>query len=461
MFRSLLAVLLALGAAVAPAAAGRSDADDARAWVRANAAIIRSVSPDLGGEDLAPLAAMIGSSRVAGFGEATHGSREFFQMKDRAFRYLVAKHGFTAFAIEANYAEGEAIDAYVKGSDGDPEALVGAMGFWTWDTEELVELVRWMRAWNENHEQKISFYGVDIQFAPSNLRLAFDFLDKAGAKDGPSRAVFADYLAAATSIGEGYRATAGYDPATGRQLRTAAESLFRYFEEHRDALVAATSVDDYERARSGALAASWYFLMEGPTADRRFTGLPLGYDVRDRGMADLVEAALHREGPDGRVFVWAHNAHVIRTRHVDDRLTMGQFLAQDLKADYVSVGFAFDHGAFQAMPPTSDATPKPKLSEMFVGPAPDDHSEALLRKGPSPIYAVDLRRLNPASGAWRWFDARRQLRWTGANYSIELMAKHPPISLRQSYDILLWVETSTRARPNAATRERQAIAKTW
>jgi erythromycin esterase len=457
-----LLVCLALLMMSVPAAAQDHGPDAAR-WIRANAAPIASISPDAADGDLAAVSAVVGKARIAGFGEATHGGREFFLLKHRIFRHLVEHDGFTAFAIEANYAEADAMNAYVRGGPGDPQALLSGLGFWTWDTEEVLDLVRWMRAWNAGHARKIGFYGVDIQFAPSNLLIAFDYLDAAGPGAAEERKVFAKYLATATDIAAGYKATNSYPTAEKIALRQAAEDLFQRFESERAQLVTATGESAYLRARAGALAAVWYFLMQGPDADLRFRALRQEYDVRDRAMADLAEAALAMEGKDGRVFLWAHDAHISRARAMDERTTMGRFLSDDLGADYVATGFAFDHGGFQAYPPADPAHPetKPNLTEMRVGPAPAGFSEAVLRAGPAPAYLVDLRRLDPGTPAFAWFDARRPLRWTGSSYSTDLMAKHPPISLAESYDALIFVHETTRARPTERLRARLGLARTW
>jgi hypothetical protein len=62
-------------------------------WLRGAARPFDSAEPGSGTADLAALGRIIGSARVAEFGEATHGSRAFFQMKHRAFEYLVETLG--------------------------------------------------------------------------------------------------------------------------------------------------------------------------------------------------------------------------------------------------------------------------------------------------------------------------------------------------------------------------------
>lgn len=41
---------------------------------------------------------------VIGLGEATHGTKEFFELKNRMFNYLVEKQNVKLFGIEANFA---------------------------------------------------------------------------------------------------------------------------------------------------------------------------------------------------------------------------------------------------------------------------------------------------------------------------------------------------------------------
>lgn len=50
---------------------------------------LRSTGPGRNTADLRALSAMIGNAKVVGLGEATHGSHEFFTMKERLFRHLV------------------------------------------------------------------------------------------------------------------------------------------------------------------------------------------------------------------------------------------------------------------------------------------------------------------------------------------------------------------------------------
>ncbi len=98
--------------------------------------------------DLAPFGAAVGDSPIVALGEATSGTREFFQIKLRLLEYLVKEKGFTIFAINANWPEAVKLDLYVKAGEGDPKALLRDM-LWPWNTEEMLDVVEWMREFNQ------------------------------------------------------------------------------------------------------------------------------------------------------------------------------------------------------------------------------------------------------------------------------------------------------------------------
>ena len=137
------------------------------------------------------LRALVGQARVVALGEATHGTREFFQLKHRMLEFLVEEMGFRVFAIEANWPECLAINDYVLHGEGDPEEALAGIYFWTWNTEEVLELIEWMRRYNADpaHEQKLKFYGVDMQYT----------VGAASAIDNPRQADIKRYLMVASS----------------------------------------------------------------------------------------------------------------------------------------------------------------------------------------------------------------------------------------------------------------------
>ena len=87
-------------------------------WIDAAALPLRSVEVDGDLHDLQPLARVIGSSGIVALGESTHGAHEPLAVRNRLFRFLVERLGFTAIALETGLPESRAIAVFVAGGRG-------------------------------------------------------------------------------------------------------------------------------------------------------------------------------------------------------------------------------------------------------------------------------------------------------------------------------------------------------
>lgn len=150
-----------------------------RTWLAEHAAPLSTVEAGHGFDDMQPLKAMVGDARVVALGEGTHGTREYFQAKHRLLEFLATEMGFRLFSIEANMPEAYALNDYVQGAPGDVEKLIGGMYFWTWNTEEVRDMVEWMRAFNARRPADtppLQFTGFDMQTRTVSLQILKDFL---------------------------------------------------------------------------------------------------------------------------------------------------------------------------------------------------------------------------------------------------------------------------------------------
>jgi erythromycin esterase len=107
---------------------------------------------------------------LVGLGEATHGTSEVFSLKDRIYRMLVERMGFTVFAMEMPWLSGRAIDTYVTTGQGNARAIL-AGSFAVWNNQEVLDLIEWMRAYDAapGSHARLRFVGIDIEDNPSAL----------------------------------------------------------------------------------------------------------------------------------------------------------------------------------------------------------------------------------------------------------------------------------------------------
>jgi len=170
--RVIIAVLALLTVAMLPHA---QQTDSIIDWIRNNAISLKTPEAGNGFDDMRPLRALIGQARIVSLGEATHGSREFFQLKHRMLEFLAGEMGFGIFSIEANMPEAYRLNDYVLEGKGDPAQLLRGMYFWTWDTEEVLAMIRWMREFNQSGKGRVQFTGFDMQTPTVAASIVRDF----------------------------------------------------------------------------------------------------------------------------------------------------------------------------------------------------------------------------------------------------------------------------------------------
>jgi erythromycin esterase-like protein len=194
-------------------------------WIRSQAIRIDTPEAGHGFADLQPLKNVIGDVRIVALGEATHGTREFFQLKHRLVEFLAAEMGFTIFSIEANMPEAYRLNDYVLHGRGDPKQLLKGLYFWTWDTQEVLDMILWMRQFNESGKGRLEFTGFDMQTPTVAMEIVREFV----AKVDPEYAAVVRQAAGEVARLDPQSAAGNFAVATGRfPVSVAAGKRVRY-----------------------------------------------------------------------------------------------------------------------------------------------------------------------------------------------------------------------------------------
>ena len=409
-------------------------------WLRRHAIPLTGVEAGRGFDDLEPLRSIIGTARIVALGEATHGSREFFQLKHRLLEFLVSEMGFTTFALEANWPESLAVNDFVVHGRGDPASVLAGLHFWTWDTEEVLDLIRWMRRYNADRPPwaRVTFAGFDAQYTARAATRSADYItqvDPGFALDiVPRLALFerepSDYSILA--------------PAEVDALRATAQDLAARLRTHKRSYVARSTIVDWHLARQHAT-----ILRQVDGQRRAGDDARTRYQLRDAAMAANVAWILGQPSAEAKVVVWAHNGHVARDpRGIFDGsvVSMGMHLVRRLGPDVVVVGFAFGEGAFQAV--VKEPGGRRPIREVTVGAPPVGSLDAALAQTGIPFFLLDLRGASDDSP--RWLQDPQVTREIGAFFERpqDMVLTIVP---RARYDVLAFVARTTRARPNPAT----------
>jgi erythromycin esterase len=383
-------------------------------WLRANGNLLRTIDPDDDDfSDLEPLREIVGDARIVSIGESTHRIHEFYQVRHRLTRFLVAELGFTAVVMESGFAEGTTVDDWVGGGAGDvDDVLRHGITYNFGLCEEMRGQLEWLRAHNATHEQRVRFYGMDIADSSGSalpaVRAVLPYLDRV---DPAYAAVIRsdllplfDYLPADRSgiawVAPALQAYMALQPAVRFELTARIGELAERMQAMAVLYVARTDRESFEVALRCANTARHTdaFLSGFPAgATRTYEGA----NVRDAAMAENVEWILRRHE---RIVVVAANGHIqlqpwSAPPVVPYKLTMlGEHLAANHRHELVAIASTFGGGELQLHRPHPDDPPghSRPFTEKVQLLAPDSLDELLATAG-MPHYFLDLRKV-PVDG---------------------------------------------------------------
>ncbi len=375
------------------------------AWL--NAAVVPIATADpfaTDNADLESLRAMIGNAHVVALGEATHGTREFFRMKDRILRFLVREMGFNAFAIEASWPEANRLDDYVRTGVGAPDTLLSGLYFWTWNTQEVSDLIQGLRTYNAGvGAGQIGFYGFDMQYPAMALLNVRRFVQRVDSAADPEFAGWLECMATYGNDSRGFFPTGTYRSAAPAYRDACHDNLAQAYatlEQRRDAYETASSPAEFARALHSARVAIQY------------EEIASGRSTRDVAMAENALWLLHELGPGKKIVLWAHNFHVSTRAGA-----MGSVLRDSLGNDLVIVGFSFANGSFNAVQQSGSRLFG--LRALVAAPPQAWSYEHYFSATARPRFLLDLRNRTASGDSAAWLAGPRRFRAIGAVYDPE------------------------------------------
>lgn len=399
-------------------------------WARKNAVPLKTVEAGSGFEDMARIGGIVGDAQIVALGEATHGTREFFQLKHRIIEYLATQKGFTIFAIEANMPEAYRMNAFVLRGEGDPKQLLKGMYFWTWDTQEVLDLVLWMREFNRSGRGHIEFTGFDMQNPTAAMDIVRRFIQRLEpAYSGEVSRIYGDV----TQEAKQWRND--YGTGTARRQRIAADcaGITKHLEARRAMSMEQHGADDLEWASQMARVV------------HQSVQAAAGEKSRDESMAENVKW-IADHSPGAKLALWAHNGHV--TYEGYSYKPMGSHLKKMSGSRIVNFGFKFNEGTFRAY--GSDK----RLQEFTIGPAPDGSLDHALSSTEIPLFALDVRKLPKDGPIAAWAGKPHLSRSIGAVYGgpdADSSLVNAPAA--EMFDVLLFVAKTSAARPNSPSQK--------
>lgn len=422
---------------------------------------LATADPDEPLEDLAPLGDALADASIVALGEATHGTREFFELKARLIRYCVERLGTRTIGLEANAGECLAIDEYVVHGDGNPRDALDGIHFWTWNVESVLDLLEWLREFNADRppEDRVRFQGFDAQYTQGSVDRLLAFFERVDPEFGARIAPDLE------TVGDGGTPTHRND-AVDEQLAAAAGVLPRVRERLDDSWSAYV---ESAGQRACALAERHLNTVERALdyqetvtdEDEDLVGSNTGVTdemlrIRETAMADGIDWLLDRTGDDddGPLVCWAHDAHVAAADQVAggaSTTAMGGRLAERHGDDYLAVGFTFGRGEVRAIgevPADDGEGADYELGTWsFDGPVPGSLDAALDATGHD-LAALDCAAATADDRLAEWLATERPHHSVGATFDEEAPEEYTkPYAPGEAFDWLVHVAETTPSRP--------------
>lgn len=391
-----------------------------------------TTNPDSSMADLQFLKKAIGDRKIVAMGEATHGTREFFEMKDRTFRYLVQEMGFRVFAIEASLPECRAVNDYVMYGKGEIQSVIDTMYFWTWNTHEVKNLINWMKEYNVGKENadKVRFVGFDMQHTH---RLAQDLIKfmKSYYPEDHRFDVLLDSLN-----------HPGYFPPMADSLVTIKYAMAPQLKElvlnSKERIIEKEGNEAYVALKQDVVVLAQHYLFEleaSPIKKFRF-----GHGgVRDSSMAENVKLWLEDLPANTKMFVWAHNGHVTQ-RPMFSYNTQGFWLNKMYGDNYYVIGFDFNRGSFVARDDKKD------LRIHNVSTVEKDWTAAYFSKADADKFFLDLKKAADNKKLAEVVNEKRFSRSIGALFVSDREKIFTSYEkLCEAYDALIYVDSTNHS----------------
>lgn len=342
-------------------------------------------------------------------------------MKHRLVEFLVTEMGFNIFAIEANMPEAYRINKYIM-SDlvldnyDYPKSLLKGMYFWTWNTQEVLDMINWMRQFNKRGAEKIQFTGFDMQYYMGAMQ---NIADYSNLSDHELK-IKTDTL---SSLFEqlkqkGSQSIQSKDEIA--ELKSRCDEIQTYFIKNKRRIIQKSDSSNYNWLLQNSTILVQCLELAGKGNSGSF--------FRDESMAKNINWILENN-PDSKIILWAHNGHV--TKRVNQ---MGYHLAKEYGNEYYNIGFLSNSGKYTAINSGS------LNSNNNLEPGKPGSFEYEFHRTGTPLFYFDFSKVNDSEPDGLWLRSRLDYRSIGA---VAFSDQFYPAVLSKQFNAIIFIDSTS------------------
>lgn len=310
---------------------------------------------------------------IVALGEATHGTHEFFTIKNELIKDLVSSGSFKVLAFETDFSAYE-VNQYLSGKSDDLPRLMSNF-YLVYHTAEFVSLLKWIRTYNLSVKanEQVVIYGFDSQHVGNLVRMMTDYIQK----------VDPLYLNECTSN----LIELNGKLSTGKRNKYL--KAIKSIEEHIQ--LSKTGYIKMEGENSYTFALQMISRMKSAIIQSTVKNShgTKSQTMRDSEMLENVKWIKEFSGSESKIILWGHNGHIQTKKFQlkkEDHFRMGEGLREQFLSKYYAIGFDFGTGSFNAVNYQKDA----RMQPCIVTNVKDQSFAAEFSAIPFPCYLANF-----------------------------------------------------------------------
>jgi erythromycin esterase len=385
------------------------------AWLKNNSIKIKTIQAESGFCDLQPIKSLIGDAYLVGLGENTHGTSEVFKIKHRLIEFLVSEMGFTMLSVESlGMPQANKMNDYVLNGIGNPKDLLKEFDLWTFNNQEFLDMIIWMRHYNVSGKGRIQFTSFDISIFDPVLEV----MRKFAAENDQTLKSKIDSITEMSHLLR-QKADQPVNTESVRHINIKCESLLTYISKN---------INSYKGIRDETQR-KWLLnnarLLVQSTDPRGVTDY---YVYRDKCMADNIDWLLENY-PNEKIMLWAHIGHLRK-----EKLFLGGYLSEKFGANYYSIGTVSYTGKYSAVNSNG-----PSPDHLLIASKPGSF-EYSFHNTKIPIFYFDFSKVRQNVPESIWLDDSLNYRGIGA---LATENQFSPVRISRWFNAIIYIDSTS------------------
>ncbi|MBM1107681.1 erythromycin esterase family protein [Aurantibacter crassamenti] len=284
-------------------------------------------------ESLNSLIKSIGTKKIISVGEDTHGTSEFYKLREAITKKLILEQGFNTIVLESPYDDIEVLNQNLQTVGLD--TLMQKHLFSIYQTQEMKHFLEWYKT--SGVSNKVKFKGCDDSYWEMSNLLNDDLKENASES---IRILLDDFNEKSSLTYKEYskkHKRENTKPKNENELRKMAYESILAIEKQ---LGTENMLSDKRKE----------YLFNAKNSYINYVNVvqEKALQSRDEIMSDRISYLAN--DPQAKIIVWAHNAHISNTVIIDNEIgIMGHDLKQEFGDKYHAIGLSSLNGSYSYM----------------------------------------------------------------------------------------------------------------